>query len=68
MSLDPNFAMAYARLGTSYGNLGQTARAAETIRKAYELRERVSEREKLYIASHYENFVTGNLEAGAQDL
>ena len=55
--------MAYARLGTSYGNLGQTARAAENIRKAYELRERVSEREKLYIASHYENYVTGNLEA-----
>ena len=62
-SLDPNFAMAYARLGTSYSNLGQTARAAENTRKAYELRERVSEREKLYIVSHYENFVTGNLEA-----
>ena len=40
VSLDPNFAMAYARLGTSYGNLGQVARAAENIRKAYELRER----------------------------
>ncbi len=63
ISLDPNFAMAYARLGTSYGNLGQTARAAENIRKAYELRERVSEREKFYIASHYEHFVTGNLDA-----
>ncbi|MGC2450287.1 MAG: hypothetical protein WA477_21740, partial [Candidatus Sulfotelmatobacter sp.] len=64
VSLDPNFAMAYARLGTSYGNLGgQAARAAENIRKAYELRERVSEREKFYIASHYEHYVTGNLEA-----
>ena len=63
VSLDPNFAMAYARLGTNYGNLGQTARAAENTRKAYELRERVSEREKFYIASHYEHFVTGNLEA-----
>jgi tetratricopeptide (TPR) repeat protein len=63
ISLDPNFAMAYARLGTSYMNQGQTARAAENTRKAYELRERVSEREKLYIASHYEHFVTGNLEA-----
>ncbi len=63
VSLDPNFAMAYARLGTSYSNLGQTARAAENTRKAYDLRERVSELEKLYIASHYENFVTGNLEA-----
>jgi serine/threonine protein kinase/Flp pilus assembly protein TadD len=63
VSLDPNFAMAYARLGTNYGNLGQNVRAAENMRKAYELRERVSEREKLYIVSHYEHFATGNLEA-----
>ncbi len=63
VSLDPNFAMAYARLGTNYANLGQTTRAAENTRKAYELRERVSEREKLYVTSHYEHFVTGNLEA-----
>ena len=63
VSLDLNFAMAYARLGTNYSNLGQTARAAENIRKAYELRERVSEREKFYIVSHYEHFVNGNLEA-----
>jgi Flp pilus assembly protein TadD len=62
-SLDPNFAMAYARLGTSYSNLGQTSRAAENQRKAYELRERVSEREKFYIASHYEQQALGDLEA-----
>jgi serine/threonine protein kinase/tetratricopeptide (TPR) repeat protein len=63
ISLDPNFAMAYARLGTSYSNLGQTSRAAENQRKAYELRERVSEREKFYIASHYEQQALGDLEA-----
>jgi DNA-binding winged helix-turn-helix (wHTH) protein/tetratricopeptide (TPR) repeat protein len=63
ISLDPNFAMAHARMGTSYTNLNQTVRAAASSRRAYELRERVSEREKLYIASHYELFVTGNLEA-----
>ena len=63
VSLDPSFAMAYGKLGTSYNNLNQTARAAENTRKAYELRERVSEREKLYIVSHYEHYVTGNLEA-----
>jgi serine/threonine protein kinase/Flp pilus assembly protein TadD len=63
ISLDPNFAMAYAELGTNYSNVGETARAAENTRKAYELRERVSEREKFYIESHYEFFVTGNLEA-----
>jgi serine/threonine protein kinase len=62
-SLDPNFAMAYARLGSSYANLNQTSRGAETERKAYELRERVSEREKFYIASHYEQQALGDLEA-----
>jgi serine/threonine protein kinase/Flp pilus assembly protein TadD len=63
VTLDPNFAMAYARLGTSYTNLGQTVRGAENTRKAYELRERVGEREMLYITARYEQFVTGNLEA-----
>jgi eukaryotic-like serine/threonine-protein kinase len=63
ISLDPNFAMAYARLGTSYFYLGQTARGGEATRSAYELRNRVSERERLYISSHYEQNVTGNLEA-----
>ena len=63
VSLDPNFAMAYARLGTTYSNSGQIALAAESTRKAYDLRGRVSEWEKLYITSHYENFVTLDLEA-----
>jgi serine/threonine protein kinase/tetratricopeptide (TPR) repeat protein len=63
ISLDPNFAMAYARLGTSYSNLGQQLLAAENQRKAYELRERVSEREKLYIASHYQHQALGDLQA-----
>jgi eukaryotic-like serine/threonine-protein kinase len=66
VNLDPNFAMAYARMGTSYSDLNETARAAESLRKAYELRERVSEWERLYIASHYELFVTGDLEAARQ--
>lgn len=63
VSLDPNFAMAYARMGTTYANLGQVALAAENTRKAYDLRDRVSEWEKLYITSHYENFVSLDLEA-----
>jgi len=63
ISLDPNFAMAYARLGTSYSNLSQPSRAAENLRKAYELRDRVSEREKFYIDSHYQDFALGDLEA-----
>jgi tetratricopeptide (TPR) repeat protein len=60
--LDPNFAMAYASLGTSYSNLKETGLAAENTRKAYESRERVSERERFYIESHYYEFVTGDLE------
>jgi tetratricopeptide (TPR) repeat protein len=63
VSLDPNFAMAYALLGTEYSNLGELDRAVESTRKAYELRGRTSEQEKFYISSHYELFVTGNLEA-----
>jgi eukaryotic-like serine/threonine-protein kinase len=63
VSLDPNFAMAYAWLGTAYYNLFENMRAAESMRKAYALRQRTSEQEKLYISSHYEHYVTGNLES-----
>jgi eukaryotic-like serine/threonine-protein kinase len=58
--LDPNFAMAYAVLGTSYAVLGEAGLSAENTRRAYELRARVSEREKFYIESHYEDFVNGD--------
>ena len=53
IELDPNFAMAYARLGAIYNNLGQTALSEQNRQKAFELRDRASEREKLYIMSHY---------------
>jgi serine/threonine protein kinase/tetratricopeptide (TPR) repeat protein len=62
ISLDPNFAMAYLRLAQSYQPLSQPERCAENARKAYDLRERTSESEKLAIASFYELVVTGNLE------
>jgi DNA-binding winged helix-turn-helix (wHTH) protein/tetratricopeptide (TPR) repeat protein len=55
--LDPNFAMAYAGLGTVYGNLSQPDLADEYSRKAFELREHVSEREKFSIQTHYYNDV-----------
>jgi serine/threonine protein kinase/tetratricopeptide (TPR) repeat protein len=63
LSLDPNFAMAYLRLGQSYFPLSELDRTAENTRKAYQLREKTSEREKLEISSFYELGVTGNLEA-----
>jgi eukaryotic-like serine/threonine-protein kinase len=59
--LDPNFAMAHARLGTNYYNLGEETKATPALTKAYQLRDRTSEREKLYIDSHYSDFVTGDV-------
>ena len=53
IDIDPNFAMAYARLGTVYSNLEQTELSEQNRQKAFELRDRASEREKLYITSHY---------------
>jgi DNA-binding winged helix-turn-helix (wHTH) protein/tetratricopeptide (TPR) repeat protein len=64
--LDPEFAVAYAALGNAYSNLGETGLAATNIRKAYELREHVSEHERLYIESHYYQFVTGDLTKAGQ--
>jgi len=66
IELDPNFAMAYALLGLDYANLLQPSRAAENLKKAYDLRDRVSEREKLRISANYYYIVTGELEKEAQ--
>jgi tetratricopeptide (TPR) repeat protein/predicted Ser/Thr protein kinase len=53
IELDPNFAMAYAELGTASGNLRQFKLAEHYRQKAFELRDRASERERLYITAHY---------------
>jgi serine/threonine protein kinase/tetratricopeptide (TPR) repeat protein len=66
IDLDPKFAMAYAMLGTAYHNLGEKKLSAESTRKAYDLRTRVSEWEKFYIESHYHHFVTGDMEKARQ--
>jgi len=60
--LDPNFARAYALLATVYRNLGEMTLATDNIRKAYELRARVSERERLEIEAYYDQIATGDLE------
>jgi len=62
IELDPNFASAIEGVGIMYTNLGQTARANEYLTKAFTLRDRASEREKLHIASSYYTFVTGELD------
>ncbi len=65
---DPNFAAAYAKMASAYRNSGQMGKAAEAAQKAYELRSRVSERERYYIESSYALNVTGDSEAARQTL
>jgi eukaryotic-like serine/threonine-protein kinase len=64
--IDPEFSMAYARLGTCNRMLEEATLAAENTRRAYELRERTSELEKFYIESHYYQQTTGELEKARQ--
>jgi len=58
IELDPNFAMAYATLGVVNGNLSQTSQQLQNLSKAFDLKDRASEREKLYISAHYYSEVT----------
>jgi tetratricopeptide (TPR) repeat protein len=62
IELDPNFAMAHARLGTVHGNLFEPDKALEYRRRAFELRDRVSELERLYIGAHYYGAALGDLD------
>ena len=59
IELDPNFALAYARLAAAHNNIGEIEQAGEYAKKAFELRDRVSERERFYIAARYYDSVTG---------
>jgi serine/threonine protein kinase/tetratricopeptide (TPR) repeat protein len=60
--LDPNFAMAWARIGVHYGNVQEIEAAKEYVQKAYDLRDRVSERERLYITEKYYTYITGEID------
>jgi tetratricopeptide (TPR) repeat protein len=62
IELDPNFALAHARLGVVYGNLAEWALGKQNISRAFALRARVSEREKLYLEEHYHRSITGDLD------
>ena len=66
MDLDANFAVAYAWMSSIYGPLNEVGRGAENARKAYELREKASERERFFIEGNYYVFATGELEKAAQ--
>jgi serine/threonine protein kinase/Flp pilus assembly protein TadD len=66
IELDSNFALAYAALGIAYSNLNQPSLASEYVKKAYELRERASDRESLRISTMYFDLVTGEVEKADQ--
>jgi tetratricopeptide (TPR) repeat protein len=62
VELDPDFALAHARLGTVLSNLGMGDEAQKVATRAYELRDKVSERERLYIEARYHSTVTRDSE------
>ncbi len=62
VQIDPNFAMAYATMGVAYNNSRRPAEGIAALKKAYELRDRASEREKFYIQAHYYDEVILNPE------
>jgi len=66
IELDPSFAMGYREVGDHYYSLGELGRANEYYTKAFQLRERASEREKLAITADYNSSVTGDLDKAAQ--
>ena len=68
VDIDPNFALAYARLSVMHFNLRETERCAQYAEQAFGLRDRVSEREKFYISSNYYGNVLGDIEKSIETL
>src|SRR6185503_5366277 len=68
VELDPNFAIAYSLLALAYSGRGETVLGEESIRKAYELREHATDRDRFFIMTIYDRQVTGNLEKEGETL
>ena len=68
IQLDPKFAMAYCMLGVAYRNIGEGDLAFKNLRRAYELREGLSEEEKLTVQSFYFDWAVGDLEKAQKSL
>lgn len=66
--IDPNFALAYWAIGDVYAVLGETSVATQYTRKAFELREPVSEREKELIEANYYYYVLGDVEKARRSV
>jgi len=68
IEIDPQFAIAYANLGMNYSGTGESVLSAESSTRAWQLRDRASDREKFFIDFTYNRHVTGNLEKAHQTL
>ena len=68
IAIDPDFAMAHARLGIGYSALGESTLARQSTLKAYQLRDRASDVERFFIDTLYDRQVTGNLEREQRTL
>jgi tetratricopeptide (TPR) repeat protein len=66
VKIDPSFAMAYASLGLMYGTSGFSELATESVTRAYELRDRASDKERFFITGYYFGRATGNQEKAQQ--
>jgi tetratricopeptide (TPR) repeat protein len=67
VDLDPQFALAYARLATAYSNDSQISTSGWFYQKAFELRDRTTDREKLYIVAHYYEYSTREIRRAIED-
>jgi len=67
LELDSQFALALARLGTIYHNTAQYSLSQQYYRKAYELPSRVTDRERLYIVTHYFEYATAEIYLAIED-
>jgi DNA-binding winged helix-turn-helix (wHTH) protein/tetratricopeptide (TPR) repeat protein len=68
VEIDPNFATAHAQLGIVYSDIGESVLSASSTTKAYGLRDRTTERERLFITALYDRQVTGNLDSALQTM
>jgi eukaryotic-like serine/threonine-protein kinase len=66
VEIDPNFALAHATLGRQYADLDESDLSTMSTIRAWQLKDRASDREKFFIAATYEILATGNLEQARQ--
>ena len=68
IAIDPDFAMAHAQVGFGYSTMGESALGRQSLLRAYQLRDRASDRERFYIETLYDRDFTGNLEREQRTL